>query len=97
MNDRTSKKKKKKSDKIKSLIDGEQMGSTSNTRDGNTIVMPARKKTEAEIKFEEVQRKRLEAKTEKIAAKSHKDRVAEFNNYLESLSEHHDIPRVGPG
>lgn len=25
---------------------------------------------------------------------THKDRVAEFNNHLESLSEHHDIPKV---
>lgn len=33
----------------------------------------------------------------KAAAKSHKDRVTEFNNKLEMLSEHHDIPKVGPG
>lgn len=33
----------------------------------------------------------------KQANKSHKDRVAEFNNKLEMLSEHHDIPKVGPG
>ena len=33
----------------------------------------------------------------KAADKSHKERVAEFNNKLEQLSEHHDIPKVGPG
>lgn len=33
----------------------------------------------------------------KAATKSHKDRVSEFNNKLEMLSEHHDIPKVGPG
>lgn len=33
----------------------------------------------------------------KLAGKTHKDRVAEFNNHLESLSEHHDIPKVCPG
>lgn len=29
-----------------------------------------------------------------MAATSHKDRVHEFNSKLESLSEHHDIPKV---
>ncbi|BGP47181.1 hypothetical protein JCM10450v2_003033 [Rhodotorula kratochvilovae] len=54
-------------------------------------------KTEAQRKFEEVQRKRLLDKAAKQALKSHKDRVADFNEYLERLSEHHDIPKVGPG
>ncbi|KAI9219532.1 hypothetical protein BC828DRAFT_349275, partial [Blastocladiella britannica] len=31
---------------------------------------------------------------EKLAAKSHKEKVDEYNKYLSSLSEHHDIPRV---
>ena len=30
----------------------------------------------------------------KLAKKTHKDRVNEFNAHLESLSEHHDIPKV---
>ena len=30
----------------------------------------------------------------KLANKTHKDRVNEFNAHLESLSEHHDIPKV---
>ena len=38
-----------------------------------------------------------EERLKKIASKSHKDKVAEFNKYLESLSEHHDIPRVRGG
>jgi hypothetical protein len=29
-----------------------------------------------------------------MANKTHKDRVNEFNNKLEALSEHHDIPKV---
>ena len=33
----------------------------------------------------------------KAAAKSHKEKVSEFNNKLEQLSEHYDIPKVGPG
>ena len=31
-----------------------------------------------------------------MASKTHKDRVSEFNNKLEALSEHHDIPKVRP-
>ncbi|KAM2544608.1 uncharacterized protein LOC126604338 [Malus sylvestris] len=42
---------------------------------------------------ERIQRQRLS----KIARKSHRDRVQEFNQYLANLSEHYDIPKVGPG
>lgn len=31
-----------------------------------------------------------------MAKQTHKDRVHEFNEKLESLSEHHDIPKVSP-
>lgn len=74
-------------------------------------------KTEAELKFEEAQRQRVNnigcftqdllifffffykqmERVSKAANKSHKDRVSEFNQKLEKLSEHHDIPKVGPG
>ncbi|KAH7688941.1 Protein FAM32A protein [Dioscorea alata] len=33
----------------------------------------------------------------KTANKSHRDRIQEFNQYLANLSEHYDIPKVGPG
>lgn len=33
----------------------------------------------------------------KTAKKSHRDRIQEFNQYLADLSEHYDIPKVGPG
>lgn len=39
----------------------------------------------------------LEQRIAKLAHKTHKDRVSEFNAHLESLSEHHDIPKVGTG
>ncbi|KAJ7225340.1 hypothetical protein GGX14DRAFT_511246 [Mycena pura] len=55
------------------------------------------RKTDAERRFEEVQRRRLADRVAKLASKTHKDRVSEFNAHLESLSEHHDIPKVGPG
>ena len=36
----------------------------------------------------------LTQRVAKLANKTHKDRVSEFNSHLESLSEHHDIPKV---
>ncbi|KAL4185630.1 hypothetical protein AMTRI_Chr10g231640 [Amborella trichopoda] len=33
----------------------------------------------------------------KEADKSHRDRIQDFNQYLANLSEHYDIPKVGPG
>ena len=54
-------------------------------------------KTSAQLKFENVQLARKHDKIERMAEKSHKERVQEFNSYLEHLTEHNDIPKVGPG
>lgn len=32
-----------------------------------------------------------------MASRSHRDRIQQFNQYLANLSEHYDIPKVGPG
>ncbi|KAJ3287872.1 hypothetical protein HDU79_005373 [Rhizoclosmatium sp. JEL0117] len=93
------KKKKKKtvvekppveSDSIKSKDPSESFNDSKSSAGSATM-------TEAERRFEETRRKRAAEKAAKTASKSHKERVAEFNAYLETLSEHHDIPRVGPG
>ena len=55
------------------------------------------RRTAAERKYDDIQAKRAAEKTKKMALKSHRERVAEFNAHLASLSEHHDIPKVGPG
>jgi protein FAM32A len=57
----------------------------------------ADRRTPAERKFDEIQAKREAERVAKLASKSHRDRVNDFNAYLANLSEHHDIPRVGPG
>lgn len=72
------KKVKKKKKEAQSSI-GESTGAASLT------------KTAAELRFEEIKKERLEERAAKIAEKSHKDRVNEFNSYLSRLSEHHDI------
>jgi hypothetical protein len=58
---------------------------------------PKDNRTEAEKRYDE-QAERTQARLiEKMASKSHKDKVRDFNEYLSKLSEHHDIPKVGPG
>ncbi|CAH9115327.1 unnamed protein product [Cuscuta epithymum] len=53
--------------------------------------------TPAERRYME-QRERIDKKKmAKTANKSHRDRIEDFNQYLANMSEHYDIPKVGPG
>ena len=72
----------------------------SSTHPSNTLNPPVKlitQKTPAQLAFEAAQLKKQQEKLPALAAKSHKEKVAEFNEYLGKLSEHHDIPKVGPG
>ncbi|EOY29178.1 Uncharacterized protein TCM_036797 isoform 2, partial [Theobroma cacao] len=53
--------------------------------------------TPAERKFLEQTHKLELQRLAKVASKSHRDRIREFNQYLANLTEHYDIPKVGPG
>eukprot|EP00271_Cylindrocystis_brebissonii_P015697 TRINITY_DN38672_c0_g1_i1.p1 TRINITY_DN38672_c0_g1~~TRINITY_DN38672_c0_g1_i1.p1 ORF type:complete len:152 (-),score=35.56 TRINITY_DN38672_c0_g1_i1:850-1305(-) len=54
-------------------------------------------RTPAEKKYHE-QVERLQArKAAKTAGSSHRQRIEDFNKYLANMSEHYDIPKVGPG
>ncbi|KAG6428759.1 hypothetical protein SASPL_106796 [Salvia splendens] len=53
--------------------------------------------TQAERRYME-QRERIDRhKLAKTSNKSHRDRIEDFNQYLANMSEHYDIPKVGPG
>ncbi|KAI1907476.1 hypothetical protein LOZ12_000408 [Ophidiomyces ophidiicola] len=54
-------------------------------------------KTDAERRYEEARKKRLNERLKREGVKTHKERVEELNKYLSNLSEHHDMPRIGPG
>ncbi|TVY57166.1 Protein FAM32A [Lachnellula cervina] len=54
-------------------------------------------KTPSERAYEETRRKRLADRIAREGPKTHKQRVEELNKYLSTLSEHHDMPRIGPG
>lgn len=53
--------------------------------------------TPAERRYMEQRQKIDEQKLAKVANKSHRDRISDFNQYLANMSEHYDIPKVGPG
>ncbi|KAL8521639.1 hypothetical protein ACS0TY_011966 [Phlomoides rotata] len=53
--------------------------------------------TPAERRYLERRQKIELERLAKAAKKSHRDRIQEFNQYLANLSEHYDIPKVGPG
>ncbi|XVF48151.1 hypothetical protein PTKIN_Ptkin03bG0168200 [Pterospermum kingtungense] len=104
--DGVSKKKKKNTHRYASHSKGENTGlSTDRTeegiheteKDGSEANAFEDHLTPAERKFlqqtQELELKRLA----KIATKSHRDRIQEFNQYLANLTEHYDIPKVGPG
>lgn len=76
---------------------GERLGETP---DGFKLPVPKigdDRRTEAERIYDEKMNKREEDQVRRLAVKSHRERVKDFNEYLAKLTEHHDIPKVGPG
>lgn len=84
----------KENDRETSLDDDQRVGPVAGVKDGQ---LSQRIKTEAEKRFDEQRRKRLDERLKREGVKTHKQRVEELNRYLSGLSEHHDMPRIGPG
>ncbi|KAJ9294383.1 hypothetical protein DTO271G3_6958 [Paecilomyces variotii] len=74
---------------------GEAAAAATAEHEGGDV--PIIEKTEAEKKYEEMRRKRLNDRLKREGVKTHKERVEELNKYLSTLSEHHDMPKIGPG
>ncbi|KAK1444299.1 hypothetical protein BgAZ_102050 [Babesia gibsoni] len=53
--------------------------------------------TNSEKSFRIAQIKRHNKQIEELLKESHQERVEKFNKKLSKLSEHFDIPKVGPG
>ncbi|XP_058966022.1 protein FAM32A-like [Pocillopora verrucosa] len=51
-------------------------------------------RTPAEMAYDKIKEKRAAERILKKAEKTHKQRVEKFNDYLDGLSEHYDIPKV---
>uniref|UniRef100_K3WJS6 DUF1754-domain-containing protein n=1 Tax=Globisporangium ultimum (strain ATCC 200006 / CBS 805.95 / DAOM BR144) TaxID=431595 RepID=K3WJS6_GLOUD len=72
--------------------DGEEVEREQSREDDVEILM--NDMTPAQRRHEEHRRKREQAEIEKMAGKTYRERVEELNQYLGSLTEHHDVPRV---
>lgn len=73
------------------LIEANNMGEENTQQAYDDHLTPAeRRYIEQRMKIDQY----LMAKT---ANKSHRDKIQDFNQYLANLSEHYDIPKVGPG
>ncbi|RVX68779.1 hypothetical protein B0A52_07665 [Exophiala mesophila] len=78
-------------------VDGPEGESTNKKEVERTGLESEVVKTEAERRYQEQRRRRLEERLKREGVKTHKERVEELNRYLSSLSEHHDMPKIGPG
>ncbi len=65
--------------------------------ENNNIKKTLDTRTDAEKAHEERSRQQRKKRILEHAELSHKDKVRLFNEKLGRLSEHHDIPKVGPG
>lgn len=78
-------------DPTEALTEAEKLGSKGQAPSIDDQLTPA------ERRYIE-QRERINSiRLAKTANKSHRDRIQDFNQYLANLSEHYDIPKVGPG
>ena len=104
--DKKKKKKKKKKNEKNEDGDGAAAGALALVEDnedgggvgtGKAAPPPSDTRTDAQRRHDAAMAAREAARIRELAAKSHRERVAEFNDKLAAMSEHHDIPKVGPG
>ncbi|XP_038897245.1 protein FAM32A-like [Benincasa hispida] len=102
---RKKKKPRKQFDNFSQLVRGDDLSSGKNIHDdaidgdngkgsyaaNDNMLTPAERRYLQQ--WEKIDLQRMA----QMASKSHRDRIQEFNQYLANLSEHHDIPKVGPG
>ncbi|KAJ5664314.1 hypothetical protein N7507_005045 [Penicillium longicatenatum] len=96
------KKKSKKKDDVKpteggSAVEDRENRAKSEDKDSSAERSGSVGKTETERKHEEMRKKRMHERLQREGVKTHKERVEELNKYLSRLSEHHDMPKIGPG
>ena len=82
--DQKDRKKKKKAKKKRKRTSDTPTGS--GTKD---------KRTAAERAYDKVAEERELKKLKKLVTVTHREKINQYNSYLASLSEHHDVPKVG--
>jgi len=94
------KKKKKKKNKAEQIEAQASTSSPSSSRkvyndeDEDSEEVKPDSRTPAEVAFQKAQERRAAERIMKKASKTHRQRVAELNSYLDNLSEHYDIQKV---
>ncbi|XP_055710353.1 protein FAM32A-like [Phlebotomus papatasi] len=88
------KKKKKKKDKEKLKEKLQTAAIEDVTAAGNPSGTTQRVLTKAELSFKQMQEKTQNKRILEKASMTHKERVEKFNQHLDSLTEHFDIPKV---
>ncbi|XP_056644641.1 protein FAM32A [Diorhabda carinulata] len=91
--DTSIKKKKKKKDKLLEKV-SKTIEAETNTQQTIDEQKPKLTKTKAEIAFLQQQEKMKMKRILEKASQTHKERVEKFNQHLDSLTEHFDIPKV---
>ncbi|KAK4757914.1 hypothetical protein SAY87_019215 [Trapa incisa] len=96
--------KKKKEPKENHMLSSSYAGGTASVASSGEIADTNSNTTTSEDRLTPAERRYLQRRAQiemerlaKTASKSHRDRIHEFNQYLANLSEHYDIPKVGPG
>ncbi|XP_066248316.1 protein FAM32A [Euwallacea similis] len=85
--------KKKKRKNKKKLLE-QVVKSMENSQTESKPQQPHSTKTKAELAFLEQQEKMRTKRILEKASMTHKERVEKFNQHLDSLTEHFDIPKV---
>lgn len=89
------KKKHRKSEELKNLQAKEILTAGEPVEEiNNKAASDSNKKTKAELAFQKTKEERMVNEITTKVSKSHKERIMEFNQYLDNLSEHYDIPKV---
>jgi len=55
------------------------------------------RKTNAQLKYDLIKRKRQVYRIEQKLKQTHRERMEKFNKKISKIPEHFDIPKVGPG
>ena len=106
-----SKKKKRKKDAVSAAASselGDETASTSAAEGSSSAAAAAAAPPASQLpgaaRFTDTERRRMEVmerrKLDEVAkgkVKSHREQVREFNDYLGSLPEHYDLPKVSKG
>mmetsp|Transcript_6465 Transcript_6465/g.8913 ORF Transcript_6465/g.8913 Transcript_6465/m.8913 type:complete len:113 (-) Transcript_6465:90-428(-) len=91
------KKKKKKRKNTDSKVEVTEKKQKQEDAKEEATEIPTEGMTESERQFLLAREKREKALIKSKIKKTHREKIKEFNDYLGNLTEHYDIPRVGPG